>query len=44
MLRSGLALAGFNRRKSGDDDGFLTALEATSLDLHGTQLAWSSDQ
>ncbi|MGH9879958.1 MAG: CHAT domain-containing protein, partial [Pyrinomonadaceae bacterium] len=27
MLRSGLALAGANLRKSGDDDGILTALE-----------------
>ena len=38
LLRSGLALAGFNKRQSGEDDGFLTALEAASLDLHGTQL------
>ena len=38
LLRSGLALAGFNKRQSGEDDGFLTALEAASLDLYGTQL------
>ena len=35
LLRSGLALAGANRSQS---DGLLTALEATSLDLWGTQL------
>jgi CHAT domain-containing protein len=38
LLRSGLALAGANRRASGDDDGILTALEAMALDLVGTQL------
>ena len=38
LLRSGLALAGANRRDSGDEDGILTALEAASLDLYGTQL------
>ncbi|MEB3268933.1 MAG: CHAT domain-containing protein [Leptolyngbya sp.] len=38
LLRSGLALAGFNRRTSGSEDGVLTALEVTSLDLLGTQL------
>lgn len=38
LLRSGLALAGFNQRRSGDEDGVLTALEAASLDLYGTQL------
>ncbi|UFP95018.1 CHAT domain-containing tetratricopeptide repeat protein [Gloeobacter morelensis] len=38
MLRSGLALAGFNRRESGGEDGVLTALEAANLDLQGTQL------
>ena len=38
MLRSGLALAGANLHKSGDDDGVLTALEAAGLDLWGTKL------
>lgn len=38
LLRSGLALAGFNRRQSGPEDGVLTALEASSLNLYGTQL------
>jgi CHAT domain-containing protein len=38
LLRSGLALAGANGRKSGNDDGILTALEAASLDLRGTKL------
>jgi CHAT domain-containing protein len=39
LLRSGLALAGANRRQSGPEDGILTALEATlELDLWGTQL------
>jgi len=38
LLRSGLALAGFNPRKSGNDDGVLTALEASNLNLRGTQL------
>ncbi|MEP7340065.1 MAG: CHAT domain-containing protein, partial [Acidobacteriota bacterium] len=37
-LRSGLALAGANLHKSGDDDGILTALEAAGLDLWGTKL------
>ncbi len=39
LLRSGLALAGANPRRSGtDDDGILTAAEAAQLDLRGTQL------
>jgi hypothetical protein len=38
LLRSGLALAGANRRASGQDDGILTAMETMSLDLAGTQL------
>lgn len=38
LLRSGLALAGANRRKSGEEDGILTALEAAGLDLWGTKL------
>ncbi|MGH9837545.1 MAG: tetratricopeptide repeat protein [Blastocatellia bacterium] len=38
LLRSGLVLAGFNLHRSGDDDGVLTALEATALDLWGTKL------
>jgi CHAT domain-containing protein len=38
LLRSGLALAGANHRSSGDDDGILTAMEASGLDLWGTKL------
>jgi CHAT domain-containing protein len=39
LLRSGLALAGANPRRSGaNDDGILTAAEAAQLDLIGTQL------
>ena len=38
LLRSGIALAGFNLRQSGSEDGVLTALEAAGLDLRGTQL------
>lgn len=38
LLRSGLALANANRLQSGDEDGLLTALEVTGLDLWGTRL------
>jgi CHAT domain-containing protein len=38
LLRSGLALAGANHGKSGEDDGVLTALEAAYLNLSGTKL------
>jgi CHAT domain-containing protein len=38
LLRSGIALAGANQGKSGDDDGVLTATEAAFLDLSGTKL------
>jgi MYXO-CTERM domain-containing protein len=38
MLRSGLAFAGANALASGDEDGILTALEASTLDLDGTAL------
>jgi CHAT domain-containing protein len=38
LLRAMLALEGFNARKSGTEDGILTALEAASLNLYGTQL------
>ncbi|HLM71721.1 MAG TPA: CHAT domain-containing protein, partial [Polyangiaceae bacterium] len=38
MLRSGLAFAGANALESGDEDGILTALEASTLDLDGTDL------
>ncbi|MCI0659563.1 MAG: CHAT domain-containing protein [Acidobacteria bacterium] len=39
LLRSGLALAGANQGKSGDkDDGLLTAMEASGLNLSGTKL------
>lgn len=37
LLRSGLAFAGANRR-DGTDDGILTALEASNLNLWGTKL------
>ena len=41
LARSGLALAGANHADevTAGDDGILTALEVTSLDLHGTDLA-----
>jgi CHAT domain-containing protein len=38
LLRSGLALAGANLHKSGNDDGILTALEASGMNLWGTKL------
>jgi len=39
LLRSGIALAGANAKKGGEgEDGILTALEASSLDLNGTEL------
>lgn len=38
LLRSGIVLAGVNIRASGDDDGVLTALEVTAMNLRGTQL------
>lgn len=38
LLRSGLALAGANKLASGDEDGILTAMEASGLDLLGTKL------
>ena len=38
LLRSGLALAGANLDKDENEDGILTALEASSLNLWGTKL------
>lgn len=38
LLRSGLALAGANKHGGGADDGILTALEASGLNLWGTKL------
>ena len=38
LLRSGLALSGANLRKSGDENGILTALQASGLNLWGTKL------
>jgi CHAT domain-containing protein len=38
LLRSGLALAGANVRRTGGEDGILTAMEVAGLDLWGTKL------
>jgi CHAT domain-containing protein/Tfp pilus assembly protein PilF len=38
LLRSGLALAGANQGRTDDDNGVLTALETSGLDLWGTKL------
>jgi CHAT domain-containing protein len=38
LLRSGLALAGANRRSGSEDHGIFTALEASGLNLWGTKL------
>ncbi len=38
LLRSGLGLAGANLLRSGNDDGILTALEVSALNLWGTKL------
>jgi CHAT domain-containing protein len=38
LLRSGVALAGANRNSRSDQDGILTALEASGLNLWGTRL------
>ncbi len=38
LLRSGLVFAGANGLSSGTDDGVVTALEASGLDLRGTRL------
>jgi len=38
LQRSGLALAGANRRAAAADDGILTAQEILEMDLNGTQL------
>ncbi|HST24273.1 MAG TPA: CHAT domain-containing protein [Blastocatellia bacterium] len=38
LLRSGLAFTGANLRRSGEDDGILTAMEASGLNLWGTKL------
>jgi CHAT domain-containing protein len=42
LFRSGLALAGANRHTTAGEDGILTASEAASLDLRGTQLVFLS--
>src|SRR5262249_55403645 len=38
LLRSGLGLAGTNLLRGGNDDGILTALEVSALNLWGTKL------
>ncbi len=38
LLRSGLALSGANAHKSGGENGILTALQASGLNLWGTKL------
>jgi CHAT domain-containing protein/TolA-binding protein len=38
LLRSGLALSGANLTKGGSEDGILTSMEASSLNLWGTRL------
>jgi len=38
LLRSGLALAGANQKRAPPEDGILTALEASALNLRGTKL------
>jgi len=38
LARSGLALAGANGKGQGGEDGILTALEMTGVNLNGTQL------
>jgi CHAT domain-containing protein len=38
FLRGGLAFAGANQRENEQEDGVLTALEASALDLEGTKL------
>ena len=38
LLRSGLAFSGANLNKNGSEDGILTALEASNLNLWGTKL------
>jgi len=38
LVRAGLALAGANHLRSGEEDGVLTAFEAAGLDLYGTKL------